>query len=226
MPSSATRSRRVKSSSSDRLKRYRAKRDLRQSGEPGGDKAIASSGLPSYVIQKHDATRLHYDLRLEMEGTFKSWAVPKGLPAVPGEKSLAVEVEDHPLDYGSFEGVIPKGNYGAGTVMVWDRGVYTVEGGDPARAFRRGKIHFALAGEKCRGEWTLVRMRGEPRGKVNWLVIKNHDTARGAPVRQRGRDLSVKTGRSLEQIANRTAASDSKKRRSRATASASRRRLA
>src|SRR6186713_2141035 len=140
------------------LTAYHRKRDLRQSGEPGGAKHTTRTAVPTYVIQKHDATRLHYDFRLEADGVLKSWAVPKGLPAKVGEKALAIEVEDHPLDYGGFEGTIPEGNYGAGTVMLWDRGVYVVEG-DYATAYRKGHIHVALAGEKLRGEWTLVRMR-------------------------------------------------------------------
>src|SRR5438045_2121574 len=110
---------RSKPPGSVRLKGYKAKRNLRRSGEPAGG-TPSKNGLLRFVIQKHDATRLHYDFRLEMNGVFKSWAVPKGLPDTPGGKSLAIEVEDHPLDYGSFEGIIPPGNYGAGTVMVWD----------------------------------------------------------------------------------------------------------
>lgn len=201
-PRRAARRPRSEPTSARLLRRYHAKRNLAESGEPGGEKAMpsAAAAVFRYVIQKHDATRLHYDLRLEMDGVYKSWAVPKGLPTTPGEKSLAVEVEDHPLDYGTFEGTIPKGNYGAGTVMVWDRGFYTVEGGDPVRALRRGKVHFALAGDKCRGEWTLVRMRHADE-KVNWLVIKNHDTSTEEPIASDGRDRSVQTGRTLDEIA-------------------------
>lgn len=183
------------------LRDYRRKRNLAASGEPAGRSAETSqSKLPRFVIQKHDATRLHYDLRLEMSGTLKSWAVPKGLPLTPGEKALAVEVEDHPLDYGSFEGVIPEGNYGAGTVMLWDRGFYTVGGGDPDRAHREGKIHFALAGTKLLGEWALVRLRPRPGdAKNNWLVIRNHVGPGARP----GADLdrSVLTERTLDEIA-------------------------
>jgi len=137
-------------------------------------------------------------LRLEMEGVLRSWAVPKGLPAKPGERSLAIEVEDHPLDYGEFEGTIPPGNYGAGTVMLWDRGYYTVGGGNPVRAWRQGKIHFALAGEKLLGEWTLVRLRDDDRSQKNWLVIKNASSAR--PKRGVKRDVSVLSGRTMDEI--------------------------
>ncbi|MBA4138277.1 MAG: ATP-dependent DNA ligase [Opitutus sp.] len=187
--------------SSATLREYHRKRDLGASGEPGGARVAPSAALPRFVIQKHDATRLHYDLRLEMSGTLKSWAVPKGLPENPGDKSLAIEVEDHPLDYGSFEGVIPAGNYGAGTVMLWDRGFYTVGGGDPDRALRQGKIHFALAGEKMLGEWTLVRLRGEKdSAKTNWLVLRNHDASPGYKPGV-DRDRSVLTGRTLDEIA-------------------------
>jgi bifunctional non-homologous end joining protein LigD len=182
------------------LREYHRKRDLRASGEPAGKRPPPAAKLPRFVIQKHDATRLHFDLRLEMAGTLKSWAVPKGLPLTPGDKALAVEVEDHPLDYGGFEGVIPEGNYGAGTVMLWDRGFYTVGGGDPDRAHRQGKIHFALAGEKLLGEWTLVRLRDDGKSaKPNWLVIRNHAGPGAKP--QVDLDRSVLTGRTLDEIA-------------------------
>lgn len=192
--------------SSATLHEYHRKRDLRASGEPAGGRSAAAAKLPRFVIQKHDATRLHFDLRLEMSGTLKSWAVPKGLPEQPGDKALAIEVEDHPFDYGSFEGTIPAGNYGAGTVMLWDRGYYTVGGGDPDRAHRQGKIHFALAGEKLLGEWTLVRLRGRGGAdKKNWLIIKNDD--RTADRKQRTDwERSVLTGRTLDEIATGRAA--------------------
>jgi bifunctional non-homologous end joining protein LigD len=185
------------------LTAYHRKRDLRQSGEPGGTNRLPLQALPVFIIQKHDATRLHYDFRLEAGGVLKSWAVPKGLPARVGDKALAIEVEDHPLDYGGFEGTIPKGNYGAGTVMLWDRGVYAVEGAYEA-AYRKGHIHVALAGEKLRGEWTLVRMRPRPgEKKTSWLVVKNHSSGKlpeVAPSRA-ARDLSVLSGRTMAEIA-------------------------
>jgi bifunctional non-homologous end joining protein LigD len=154
-----------------------------------------------YVIQKHDATRLHYDFRLEMDGVFRSWAVPKGLPTTSGERVLAVEVEDHPLEYGSFEGVIPAGNYGAGVVMFWDRGHYTVAEGSPEESYLHGKIHLALAGEKCVGEWTLVRMRPRPgERQTNWLVIKNSGPEHRAAITGAARDQSVLSRRTLAEI--------------------------
>ncbi len=191
------------------LRRYHAKRNLAVSGEPAGSsrvKATGQGGRFRFVIQKHDASRLHYDLRLEMDGVYKSWAVPKGLPLKPGEKSLAVEVEDHPLDYGDFEGTIPAGNYGAGTVMLWDRGLYTVDSGPPIGALRRGKVHFRLEGEKCSGEWTLVRMKTTDADRANWLVIRNSGGAKTTAIKTQGRDVSVKTGRSLQEIADGAAA--------------------
>jgi bifunctional non-homologous end joining protein LigD len=187
----------------DRLARYLAKRDLRHSGEPGDTARRATAGaVRRFVIQKHDATRLHYDFRLEMDGVYRSWAVPKGLPVKPGDRALAVEVEDHPLEYGKFEGVIPEGNYGAGTVMLWDRGHYTVASGAPEDAYRRGKIHLALAGEKSVGEWTLVRMRPRPGDRAtNWLVIKNSAPEHRAALAGAARDRSVLSGRTLDEIA-------------------------
>jgi bifunctional non-homologous end joining protein LigD len=188
---------------SSRLHRYNEKRDLSASGEPAGRAVKAAAGpVRRFVIQKHDATRLHFDLRLEMDGVYRSWAVPKGLPTEPGERSLAVEVEDHPLEYGNFEGVIPEGNYGAGTVMLWDRGQYTVSGVTPEEGYRQGKMHMALSGQKCVGEWTLVRMpnRGDEK-HTNWLVIKNNSPAHEAPMHGAAREQSVLSGRSMNEIA-------------------------
>lgn len=187
-----------------RLRPYRAKRNLSQSGEPdgGGRAARAGQAIRRFVIQKHDATRLHYDFRLEMDGVYRSWAVPKGLPERAGQKSLAIEVEDHPLSYGTFEGVIPKGNYGGGTVMLWDRGRYTVAGGSPERSYRAGKIHLALLGQKSVGEWTLVRMRGgRDEDKTNWLIIKNTGPRHKASLAGADRERSVASRRNLDEIA-------------------------
>jgi bifunctional non-homologous end joining protein LigD len=198
---------------SPRLKKYLAKRNLAESGEPAGGGEAPKRESHRYVIQKHDATRLHYDFRLEMDGVYRSWAVPKGIPQQPGERNLAVEVEDHPLAYGTFEGTIPEGNYGAGTVMLWDRGHYTVADESPEEAYRAGKIHLALAGEKCVGEWTLVRLR--PRGdekKTNWLLLKNSGPRQRAPVAAADRDKSVLTGRSMEEIAGEKVAGPAAKR--------------
>src|SRR4051794_13786367 len=130
------------------LKEYKAKRNFAHTKEPEGKTSAPKKLRSLFVVQKHDATRLHYDFRLEMEGVLKSWAVPKGFPTGKGDRRLAVEVEDHPLAYADFEGTIPKGNYGAGTVMVWDMGTYEVIGEEPLSALKRGKIHFLVRGKK------------------------------------------------------------------------------
>ena len=183
---------------------YRRKRDFKRTSEPAGsDKALGTGD--GYLIQKHDARRLHYDLRLEMDGVLKSWAVTKGPSLVPGEKRLAVRTEDHPIEYGTFEGTIPKGEYGGGTVVLWDRGSWAPIG-DAVRAFKKGHLEFELRGEKLTGRWHLVRMAGK-RGEAreNWLLIKgDDDAARGAadPDILEERPESVKTGRSVEEIAD------------------------
>ena len=141
------------------LETYQRKRNFESTPEPKGKPAEAHGN--SFVIQKHDATRLHYDFRLEMHGVLKSWAVTKGPSLVAGEKRLAVHVEDHPLEYDGFEGTIPKGGYGGGTVILWDRGTWTpVEDAD--KGYTKGHLEFELAGEKLRGRWHLVRMHGKP----------------------------------------------------------------
>jgi bifunctional non-homologous end joining protein LigD len=182
------------------LQEYKRKRNFSVTAEPAGGKPLpkAVKGASNFVIQKHDATRLHYDFRLEMEGVLKSWAVPKGLPLKKGEKHLAVEVEDHPVEYATFEGVIPKGQYGGGTVMVWDRGTYYVYGEDPLQALKDGRMHIVLHGEKAHGEWALIRTRMDA-DKPQWLLLKA--TEDHAPISKKRDDESVKTGRSLQQIA-------------------------
>jgi bifunctional non-homologous end joining protein LigD len=184
------------------LVEYKSKRDFRKTVEPKGGKPLpkAVKGASRFVIQKHDARRLHYDFRLQMEGVLKSWAVPKGLPWRKGEKHLAVEVEDHPIEYETFEGVIPEGNYGAGTVMVWDRGKYHVYGEEPAKSLREGKLHLVLDGKKAKGEWTLVRIRGRDGEKKQWLILKTGADAK--PISKKLEDQSVKTGRTMKQIAS------------------------
>jgi bifunctional non-homologous end joining protein LigD len=142
--------------------------------------AVASSSRLRYVIQKHAASHLHYDLRLELDGVFKSWAVTKGPSIDPSDKRLAVEVEDHPLDYGDFEGTIPKGQYGGGTVQLWDRGYWAPEGGrSPEEALQGGDLKFTLDGKRLQGSWVLVRLKGDRFGgkRVNWLLIKHRDAA-------------------------------------------------
>ncbi len=185
---------------------YRAKRDFKKTSEPRGVTGIAPAEYPRFVIQKHAATRLHYDLRLEVGGAFKSWAVTKGPSLDPAEKRLAVEVEDHPLDYGDFEGTIPKGEYGGGTVMVWDRGFWTPEGDANAEeALRSGELKFTLAGQKLQGDWVLVRMRGDRQqeNRINWLLIKHRDGFARADDADAllDDDRSVASGRSMEEIA-------------------------
>src|SRR5881398_2000555 len=145
------------------LVEYKRKRDFKKTAEPAGaDKARGrKTHANRFIIQKHDASRLHYDFRLEMDGVLKSWAVPKGLPWMQGEKHLAVEVEDHPVEYATFEGIIPEGQYGGGTVMVWDRGNYYIYGEQPVKSLREGKLHLVLDGGKAKGEWTLVRIRSD-----------------------------------------------------------------
>ncbi len=156
-----------------RLDDYRRKRDFRRTPEPAGGTASAAGGR--YAVQRHAARRLHYDFRLELDGTLKSWAVPKGPSLDPAEKRLAVHVEDHPLEYGDFEGTIPAGEYGAGEVVLWDRGHWTPVG-DAAAGYRRGTLKFMLHGEKLRGGWTLARMGGRAgEGGRNWLLLKERD---------------------------------------------------
>jgi len=185
------------------LTKYAKKRDFTRTPEPTPREARSRSGM-SFVVQKHDASRLHYDLRLELDGVLKSWAVPKGPSLDPADKRLAVEVEDHPLGYGGFEGTIPKGEYGGGTVMLWDRGEWTSLDKDPAAALRKGRMSFTLNGEKLHGGWTLTRIKGkEGDSRDNWLLIKRRDeTARegGAPIVDT-EGKSVLSERSLEEIA-------------------------
>lgn len=150
-------------------------RDFAQTPEPSGGKP--KSRKPTFVVQKHQASHLHYDFRLEMEGVLKSWAVPKGPSFDPATKRLAMMTEDHPYDYGSFEGVIPQGNYGAGNVIVWDKGTWEFlePGDDPVEALAAGKLTFRLKGKKLRGEWALVRIRGRSPRANEWLLLKHDD---------------------------------------------------
>jgi bifunctional non-homologous end joining protein LigD len=182
------------------LTEYKKKRNFAVTAEPKGGKPLPKlvKGACRFVIQEHDASRLHYDFRLEMEGVLKSWAVPKGLPWEKGEKHLAVEVEDHPIEYATFEGVIPQGQYGGGTVMLWDRGNYHVYGEEPPKALREGRLHLVLDGEKAKGEWALIRTRMEA-GKPQWLLLKSGESVR--PISKKRDDQSVKTGRTMAQIA-------------------------
>jgi bifunctional non-homologous end joining protein LigD len=179
------------------LEEYRRKRSFSKTPEPEG-RAAARSGQLRFVVQEHHATRLHWDFRLEMTGTLKSWAVPKGPTFDPNEKRLAVPVEDHPLDYMDFEGVIPKGNYGAGTVMVWDRGTYESLEGDPQKGYDSGKLAVRLAGKKLRGEFHLVRTKMG--GQTQWLMFKRRDADAVAGWVLPEPSRSVKSGRTIDEI--------------------------
>jgi bifunctional non-homologous end joining protein LigD len=185
------------------LSTYRKKRDFEKTAEPSGDAPVKPSKQRRFVIQKHDATRLHYDLRLEFDGVFKSWAVTKGPSLDPRDKRLAVEVEDHPLDYGDFEGTIPKGQYGGGAVQLWDRGYW--ESDDPEQGFKKGDLKFTLHGEKLHGSWVLVRMRSNRDGgkRINWLLIKHRDeyAREGKANNILDEDRSVASGRTMDLIA-------------------------
>ena len=182
------------------LTEYKRKRDFKKTREPVGKPVPKKiKGASRFVIQKHAARRLHYDFRLELEDVLKSWALPKGLPWKRGEKHLAVEVEDHPIEYEDFEGVIPEGQYGGGTVMLWDRGTYYVYGEQPLKSLREGKLHLLLDGKKAKGEWTLVRIRGREGEKNQWLILKTGDDAK--PISAKLDDQSVKTDRTMKRIA-------------------------
>jgi bifunctional non-homologous end joining protein LigD len=185
---------------------YRTKRNFSKTAEPAGDRTVPPAPRLRFVVQKHAARRLHYDLRLEWRGVFKSWAVTRGPSLDPADKRLAVEVEDHPLEYGDFEGTIPPGEYGGGTVQLWDRGFWTPEGVKPPEAaLEAGDLKFTLAGSRLTGSWVLVRMRGERFAgkKTQWLLIKHRDAAArpGDADSLLREDRSVASGRSMEQIA-------------------------
>ncbi len=185
------------------LEAYQKKRDFAVTGEPKGAAGNRRKPGSSFVIQKHAARSLHYDFRLEMDGVLKSWAVTRGPSLVPGEKRLAVHVEDHPLEYGSFEGTIPKGEYGGGTVIIWDRGKWKPVG-DPHKGYAKGHLEFELAGEKLSGRWHLVKMAGKPREKrENWLLIKGEDEAartKDDPDILEEQPQSVATGRDIDAV--------------------------
>jgi bifunctional non-homologous end joining protein LigD len=192
-----------------RLSDYNSKRDFSKTGEPRGKLGKRAGKALRFVIQRHDATRLHYDLRLELDGVYKSWAVTKVPSLDPAVKRLAVEVEDHPIDYGTFEGIIPEGEYGGGTVQLWDRGTWMPENPEsPESALEKGHLKFELKGARMKGGWALVRMKDRPssgRAKVrhNWLLIKERDAAArpDKPDALSSEVTSVKTGRTLEEIA-------------------------
>jgi bifunctional non-homologous end joining protein LigD len=186
----------------DPLAKYNAKRDFTKTAEPRG--TAAKSGSFIFMVQKHDATRLHYDLRLELDGVLKSWAVTRGPSPDPDDKRLAVRTEDHPLDYATFEGTIPKGEYGGGTVMLWDWGRWIpVPGKDPRKTLEEGHLHFTLEGQRMKGDWIMFRLK--PRGKErteNWILRKIEDDFTGSPTGLTDKYLtSIKTGRTMQEIA-------------------------
>lgn len=188
------------------LSRYRAKRRFDVTPEPRGD-AVRGKRVraPRFVVHKHRASHLHYDLRLEWDGVLRSWAVPKGPSLDPAVKRLAMQVEDHPLEYATFEGTIPEGEYGGGTMMVWDRGLWAPEEPDVARSLARGELKFVLEGEKLHGSWVLIRTAGRgaraPEGR-SWLLVKHADDAASREELTETRPYSVASGRLLAQIAH------------------------
>jgi bifunctional non-homologous end joining protein LigD len=191
----------------DPLATYNEKRDFAKTAEPRGtyDKLSWGAG-DGFMVQKHDATRLHWDLRLELDGVLKSWAVPNGPSLNPDDKRLAVRTEDHPLSYATFEGTIPKGEYGGGTVMMWDRGTWTpAPGKDPRKTIEEGHLHFSLEGERMKGEWVMFRLKPKPgdrRGTENWMLKKVRDDQAGGSMGLTETYLtSIKTGRTMQEIA-------------------------
>jgi bifunctional non-homologous end joining protein LigD len=188
------------------LAEYKRKRDFTKTAEPEGKAQKRTRRGLKFVVQKHAASHLHYDFRLELDGVMKSWAVPKGPSYDPSVRRLAMEVEDHPIEYNTFEGTIPKGQYGGGTVMLWDRGTYEAENGggeDELReGYERGDLKFVLHGERLQGGWVLVRMRRES-GRAQWLLIKHRDEYATTKLDVTDAvQTSVTTGRSMVEIAN------------------------
>ena len=186
------------------LKEYARKRNFKKTAEPAAE--LSRGTKNRFVIQKHAASRLHYDFRLELDGVLKSWAVPKGVPYTKGEKRLAVQVEDHPVSYINFEGSIPKGQYGGGTVMVWDKGTFSTDATSPLKELESGKLHFTLDGQKLHGEWYLVQLREENQ----WLLIKGSENMK--PVSVKSDDTSALSGKTMKQLSENGAVWQSKPR--------------
>ncbi|WP_330341805.1 DNA polymerase ligase N-terminal domain-containing protein [Streptomyces sp. NBC_00557] len=193
----------------DRLRTYRGRRDFERTREPSGQGPRAGGGEPRFVVQIHDASRMHFDFRLQVDDVLKSWSVPKGPSTDPGDKRMAVPTEDHPLEYEEFEGVIPKGEYGGGTVIVWDHGTYEPLSHDRrgrpvdfAESLERGHATFRLHGSKLRGEYALTRFRGGEGEEEAWLLVrKGRAGASGHGTVDPRRARSVRTGRTLAQVA-------------------------
>jgi bifunctional non-homologous end joining protein LigD len=194
------------SKKSKALGEYQRKRDFTKTAEPAGaSRGRKSARALRFVVQKHAASHLHFDFRLELDGVMKSWAVPKGPSYDPAVRRLAMEVEDHPIEYNTFEGTIPKGQYGGGTVMVWDRGTYQPEAGGGAQALRdgyeRGDLKIVLHGERLVGGWVLVRMRRDESDRAQWLLIKHRDeTADESRDVVTDEETSIATGRTMDEI--------------------------
>ncbi len=196
----------------DPLETYNRKRDFSRTSEPKGTfETLAWGNGNGFMVQKHDATRLHWDLRLEMEGTLKSWAVTRGPSLDPADKRLAVRTEDHPLSYATFEGIIPKGEYGGGTVMMWDRGTWTPDPRkDPLKTIEEGHLHFTLHGERMKGEWIMIRLKPRPgENRENWILRKVEDEFAGSSTGLTDKYLtSIRTGRTMNEIAEGKASKD------------------
>jgi len=191
------------------LETYRAKRNFGVTAEPRGRVAREKTKALRFVIQRHAATRLHYDFRLELDGVYKSWAVTKVPSLDPATKRLAVEVEDHPLEYGTFEGTIPQGQYGGGTVQLWDNGTWAPQSDDPRGDLAKGQLKIVLNGKRMHGRWALIRLRDDKsklgrKVRHNWLLIKEKDefALPGEPDALLAADTSVKSGRTMEEIAS------------------------
>src|SRR5829696_5129739 len=210
----------VDSGAADALLAYSQKRDFGKTAEPKGQ--VQDSAGNRFCVQKHDAMRLHYDLRLELDGVLKSWAVTRGPSLVPGEKRLSVHTEDHPMEYLTFEGVIPKGEYGGGTMIVWDQGRWLPDG-DPRKGYAKGHLDFTLEGERLKGRWHLVRMRPRPREKTEQrLLLKGGDEfARdaGQPEITAEEAASVLSGRTNDELAASGAVREDHARREKVTES-------
>jgi len=182
----------------DKLKEYNKKRDFYKTAEPQGADKEKSNPVLRYVIQHHMSRREHYDFRLEWNGVLLSWAVPKGPSYNPKDKRLAIQVEDHPLDYRNFEGTIPQGQYGGGTVMLWDEGHWLAAESDVDKAIEKGEVKFVLLGKRLKGLWVLVKLKDT----VNWLLIKEKDEYAKTSADIDGFTISIRTGRTMSEISN------------------------